>query len=306
MNNKTHLLDSLLGIGSPMITSTPEKFFALFEEKFGLHDLGISSKALFDWKNSGLLPDNKNEGRNHRFSFIELMYMYLIRDLREMGYPIRKTLQVRAELLQKHDSIEAIKSLDYEKVEKIKQQGFDADVYDEILRKKDEIVKSAEKIPAQYRYISAFAILLFIVISERKNLILIITNSGGVALEEINKQGQATGSFHTRQAHIQIPLFNYFLSFMSVDKYIGLFVDYQLLDDKEMFILNQVREGKYDEITINFKDSEAVRMKCTKELRPDSDARLREIFMKGGYQDLEIKSRDGKISYAKLSTHKKL
>ena len=50
--------------------------------------------------------------------------------------------------------------------------------------------------------------------------------------------------------HIAIPIFHYLAQFVSINRYRDLFLEYRLLNDQELVILDLVKKGKYKEISI--------------------------------------------------------
>ncbi len=92
------------------------------------------------------------------------------------------------------------------------------------------------------------------------------------------------------------------LELSSTDATEPLYVPYHLLDKQEMHILEHVRSGQYTEIKIQLTKKESIKLELTEEIKVDNAARVEEIFLKGAYQDLRMKTQDGVISYGTMKT----
>ncbi len=89
-------------------------------------------------------------------------------------------------------------------------------------------------------------------------------------------------------------------------KYKSFYLDFKLLDEQELLILEHVRSGKYKEITVTLSKGDAITLELTEELKIDNAKRLQEILLKGAYQDLQVITREGEIKYSKIKTKKQI
>ena len=79
------------------------------------------------------------------------------------------------------------------------------------------------------------------------------------------------------------------------------------LTKKEKKVLEELRSGNVKELTIQFKDNqlESIKIKSSKQI-PDAEKRLNELLLQGGYQDICIKTQNGKICHYENTTNIKL
>jgi hypothetical protein len=71
-----------------------------------------------------------------------------------------------------------------------------------------------------------------------------------------------------------------------------------------MFILEHVRNGHYKEIKIRFSKKDSITLELTEEFKADHAARIQDIILKRGYQDIELKTINGVIKYSTRKTSK--
>jgi hypothetical protein len=67
-----------------------------------------------------------------------------------------------------------------------------------------------------------------------------------------------------------------------------------------------LREGKAKSITIRFKNQKPNIIEVTQERKIYAEARLSEVMLNRGYQDIIIKTENGNIAVTNITTKKKL
>lgn len=79
------------------ISNYVEHFYV---KKFSIKDTKLSYKIINDWSRYGLLLDIDREDNTWRkFSIIDLIWIYIVRELRSVGFSIRKILKIKDNLL---------------------------------------------------------------------------------------------------------------------------------------------------------------------------------------------------------------
>src|SRR5437868_6792542 len=92
--------------GKDLFKTLEENFFS---EEFTLKDLNISARRLMNWSEEGLLPESDRErDGNHRFSFVDLIWLKLVFDLRSNGFQLYKIKRVKEFLLKKRTILEIL------------------------------------------------------------------------------------------------------------------------------------------------------------------------------------------------------
>ncbi len=319
MTEKDRFIEKLIGFDSfSQIAETPDDLLQLFEERFKLNDLSISARVLLHWKQKGLLPDKhdyltfsdgelfssetEEKWKANRFNFFELVYLFIIQDLREMGFSIDKLKLVKTGLYQKYDFSALLSTLGKEKIEEIKKQGEDTSILEEVLLKKQEIQAAHLEGPEYLKYIPILHAAIFAAIFNKADIRVIISPQGFVSFDSISSAGQRDSHLNNYRPHIVLPIFNYLLHFLSIDKYQKLLVPYKLLNKQEKLILEHVRSGQYKEIKIRFNRRNSIRLELKEEIKLDNAARLEEILVKGAYQDLLLTTEKGVVKYSTIKT----
>lgn len=72
---------------------------SFYEKKFSIKDIEFSYKIINDWESYGLLLEQeREENKWKKFSKVELCWIYLIKELREIGFSRDKILKIKSNL----------------------------------------------------------------------------------------------------------------------------------------------------------------------------------------------------------------
>jgi len=75
-------------------------------KQFIMKDLGVTSRVFNHWALKGLVDIRpKQNGHNHIFSFVELIWFNIVKELREFGFPLDKIKLVYDSLMEKFDFV---------------------------------------------------------------------------------------------------------------------------------------------------------------------------------------------------------
>lgn len=281
----------------------------LFNEEFTLKNLcsnDVTSRHLQYWFDNGLLPDsNRKQDENHKFNFVELIWIRLITELRVLGFPITKIRIVKESLLKKKSLPEHLGLTDtssmaecYYKMFKDKLKITDKEKFIKSLPAADSLnTKHSKKISILH-----FLILLFI--DQRENAKLIILN-GGESFPFVSKSDHANPAIVElleKETYISVPLFKLISDFIEDEKNYDFISKAQILNDNELKILFLLRNGKFDSMTIHFKNGAPFLIEPTKRMKLSSDNKLSEILLKRGYERIEVVTQDGNITYSPKTT----
>jgi DNA-binding transcriptional MerR regulator len=286
----------------------PVEFAKLFVPIFTLKDLDISARVLQNWYNNGLLPTKEKKPGKHRFSFIELIYLYMLQDLRDIGFPLSRIRTFRDKIFAKVDPVDVVKLIlkdyDYNTI-KEKQKGTIDDETKGQIDAKNSLIKALEQIPKANRLTSSLSVLILFAVAQKMEISVHVFQDGSFVGEASRKEVYDPAINTESKLRIVLPLFNYLQKFLSKEKYLGILNEYMLINEREQFLLEQVREGKYTSMKITFKQGEIELIEMTREKKLENAARLDEILLKGGYQSLELKTQEGTITYSTLTDKKK-
>lgn len=79
-----------------------------------------------------------------------------------------------------------------------------------------------------------------------------------------------------------------------------------MLSEKDIMILEQLKKNDIDSITVKFHNGTPNIMEVKKQKKVQIQARLSEVLLKGGFEDIVLKSKQGAIYYSQLTTKTKL
>ncbi len=279
-----------------------EAFVNFFSEEFSLKDLDVSARVLENWYKKGLLPYEKLTFKFHRFDFSSYIWMNIVTELRKVGLPIQKIQKVKTYLLQELSFQQVFSSFSLESfTEEIKKLGvLGQEEQDKLInqyKSGQQLCHDIEKIP--------FTLLSLVVIKslmQKKSVILMINSETDSVFFSDILLNKKTEEKLFEDTHIMIPLNKFFTRFISTTKNLNFLAKTQILNEKELFILSQIKDGKADSIIIRFKKRKPVMLEVVKEKKIKSEAKLSEILLKGKYQELEVKTQEGHITYTNVKT----
>lgn len=276
----------------------------LFTEEFTLKNLDVSARVLQHWSERGLLPDKKRkEDENHKFNFIELIWLKLVLELRLIGFPIERIKKVKKALLEKQSLLTLLN---------IKPNENIADRLYPILasRIKDkeafyEVFSSNEKIKKADTFkLSILHLLIILFIDNRYHIKFIVFSDGQMLpyIPEIHDKEPSLVEHIEKETTISIPLFKLILNFMDDERNYNFISKGVILNSNELQILATIRSGKFNKITIHFKDRKPKVIEATELIKISKEARLSEILLNREYEKLEITTNQGNIAYVPKTT----
>jgi DNA-binding transcriptional MerR regulator len=87
----------------------------IFKPVLTVNDLGISYRTINNWEANGLMLTGRKNSRDwHKFSFVDFVWLNIVFELRQLGFPLKKIQKLKAFLSENIDdeSIFAIKRLE--------------------------------------------------------------------------------------------------------------------------------------------------------------------------------------------------
>ena len=102
-----------------------------------------------------------------------------------------------------------------------------------------------------------------------------------------------------RNSYVSISLTSIIADFYKINTPEKLFNDYHFISSQEFLILKVLKEENINSVTINFtRDGKMDRLEIRKSKEIDLASRVIDNIIKNGYEDLSIKSANGKILYS--------
>lgn len=266
---------------------------------FTIQDIGVSYRWLDHWYSKGLLFSSYEKHRWKRFNLIEYVWIKIILKIREFNMSL-KTVSAVKELLDYKFTIEDLLKNPEINFNKIITQFAPSGKSQEVqkLLIEPEIKKNIEEMRFN---------LLEIIITD----ILLLGNCYSIL---INPDGEAIPVKYSYLELISdVPEFKNFIyrSFVSIS-ITAILRDYiiekelilnnrkrlALLTEEETIILNTIRQDDLKSVIIRFdNDKKMSLLEEVREKKIDGAIRLAELIMTKGYQDVTIKTQNGKIVY---------
>jgi len=288
-----------------------------FTQDFVIQDIGISSRVMSYWNEMGLMPDKPRiENSTYRFNFSELLWFFLVRELREFGYPINNIKDLKEIFFKPLDYTEYFKDLTHKEKDKILKRLNHVTFKDEVLKKQfiEAFMSGLENTGKRRKTINYNMLNIFInsFIFYRDEIKLLIDVKGNlIPLFETDKDEATYEKLMNqvefdRESFITISLAKFFRKFILNKAHFNFIRENNILNENEAHILSLVREGKAKSITIRFKDEKPYLLEVTKERKVHAEARLSEVLLSRGYQDISMKTENGNIVVSNFVTKEKL
>lgn len=276
----------------------------LLSEEFTLNDLGVSARRLQNWSDTGLLPDRERETHaNHRFSFVGLIWLKLVIELRGMGIPLQIIKEAKKHLLKKTTLNEIIGLTNDKEVAEwlykiwsdkisVSKEKFIKDFTDKGLYKKIQ----SKKVSVLY-----WLILLFL--QKRDPISIIVFNSGAATgIIQNEPQDDEVTMYLAKNTHITVPLYKLILNFIDDKENFNFLSKAKILNEQELKILWLLSTGNFITMTIHFKNEKPFIIETKEKSKVSKEARLSEILLTKGYQKIEVTTQDGEITYSPITT----
>ncbi|MBU0489888.1 MAG: helix-turn-helix domain-containing protein [Bacteroidetes bacterium] len=283
---------------------------------FVVQDIGVSSRVFSHWAEMGLIDVPESDKRVKRlFNLTELIWLKLVHRLREFGYPIEKIRILKELLITPFDFGYLIKNLT-----KAEKQRFLKKIDKAFLRDDIEVQKLKKTVEKELECVkendpALMNCYMFMVITEfllyRRDVRFLIDLNAACIIDtgDIDHNNTETDmpliEFDT-DSYLNISMVSLLKSIVTDERKIKFIKGNRLLNENELHILSLLREGKAKSITIKFKNQKPHFIEVTQERKVYAEARLSEVMLGKGYQDITIKTENGTIAVTNITTRKKL
>jgi DNA-binding transcriptional MerR regulator len=266
-----------------------------FDEMFTLKDLGVSARVLQNWSENGLLIEKeRGKDMNHKFNFIELMWLKIILELRQYGFPLEKIKRVKESIVNRKSFPEAFNWKTDEdivdgiygkwiKPETDKKKFRDSILKSDVIKK----IKNKKFIPLQ------FFILNYL--KERHNAKILISEYGDAAHYVEEEFIPNVRDILDKESYLSIPLYKLILNFVKDEKKFQLIPQTGILTNDEIHILVLIKSGLFKDIKITFKNNKPLYLEAKRNIDIVKEARLYELFLTGAYEEITVINNNGII-----------
>jgi hypothetical protein len=276
--------------------------------KYAREVVDIPARILNHWDKMDLMINKNPNGAKYSFSLVEAFWLKLIQKLRIYNLPLPLIKQLKLELcaVRNADDFQAIdkldadiltsldKSLTKSEIEKVLQSSEFRDMFNKV---RPNLLES---------------ILLDMIIA-RFDIRLLFNENGEVFLfnderpysDEVDKQKL---NVFLVKSYLNVSLFDIIkdlIKFLGEDE---CSKSPNILSKEEATVLKHLREGDVSkiEITFNDKTKKPETIKVTKKSSVSNFSRIQDLILRNGYQDITIKTQNGKVAHCESTTKHKL
>ena len=282
----------------------------MFEESFLLSDIGLSAKTAFDWSNGGIYLRERKSKHRRKYNGVEYVWLRLVKELREFGLPIQSILNLKNYLLSEMDLKEHCTS--FFESEQMDDEHWNAFIKDiqKTFKTPDNLIKTIEKDKKKVNLSNTkLSVLLFSTILSQSNVHLAIAKDGNcIVFDESPMEDLFTSSMIMNQPYISIPLNHIVSEFIGREDLYILNLNESVVDlsEEEIKVIDLIREGGIDSLTVKFVDGEVnlIETEETIDIK-DTKGRLVDLIQRGSYQEISYKTVKGKIVSVKRKTKHK-
>jgi hypothetical protein len=270
--------------------------------RFRLSDLKINPRNAVHWELKGAFLNKKPEGKWHILDLTEATWILIVKKLREYNFNLELIIDLKDSFLN-----QKTKFNDDNKLLQIKN----------VLRQLsteniDHIINSNEFDSFIDKMTLSILEMIIMDILNLRNQYKILFNLEGQYV--ILKDGSIDNPMNDSIAEIQSQ--SHFS--LNINEIIGeilgkmdlntAFSSYQMISKNEMEILKLLRDddAKSIEIKMNPQTSKPEKIEIKKIIKPGLKTRLDQIVMKNGYQEIIVKSQNGKIFHCENKIKQKL
>lgn len=270
--------------------------------RFRLSDLKINPRNAVHWELKGAFLNKKPEGKWHLLDLTEATWILIVKKLREFNFNLELIIDLKDSFLN-----QKTKFNDDNKLLQIKN----------VLRQLsteniDHIINSNEFDSFIDKMTLSILEMIVMDILNLRNQYKILFNLEGQYV--ILKDGSIDNPMNDSIAEIQSQ--SHFS--LNINEIIGellgkmdlntAFSSYQMISKSEMEILKLLRndDAKSIEIKMNPQTSKPEKIEIKKIIKPGLKTRLDQIIMKNGYQEIIVKSQNGKIFHCENKIKQKL
>lgn len=274
------------------------------EKHFKTKDLLIEGelnlqRKLSNWQDNGILPRGHDYHVKKEFTFLEVVWIYIVTDLRKLGYSqslIQKVMFQLFEQMTVADLLDSMSEL-YDKTEKISREEFDQ--LDEHGQSESSVgfIKSAID---NYNPMTLSVVVADCLYS-RDRVYLSFSQKGSVRPFKIENlmDGESVELGLLEEACIVIPIHDIISRIVKNMPIKYVLPKLPILTKDELYIIEQIRNDKVQNINIEFDASNEIKIIRSRE--PGGMTRLEQelleaVLTKGAYEQITVEGEDGKVA----------
>ena len=268
----------------------------------------MNDAGLFDYNYIERGVPTKKGGKNKpsKTNLVFLFWLMIAMELREFGFVKTKLHKVKAYLFDEIDVMERIK-FDTDKLSLLNildKFDFEDNQKKEVLGKK--ISSGAFLNSIKETKVSRMFLTIFKLVSSGRDISLYIDKTGqAIFVDEfdLTKEELKELSYDSR---IVLPLKKYLLHFIGEYAESEYLTRTNILTEQEVYILNEFKRNDILSFTVKFHKGKPNTYEVKSLRKTDASARLSEVLLKRGFEDIILKTKQGSIYYSEFTKKTKL
>lgn len=291
-----------------------EKYPKLIEPICKPSVLGFTRREFFYWTEIGAIDINKNEDGQSpwsRINLLQVIWIRIVQELRLFNFPFTAIVQLKSELLKN-----ILKTFldESEKVKIILENTTLNKEFIESYMKLIEEGKNSEQTEDPFlELVTPLGSMLFEIFMLQRKISLHIYKENeqykflfqGYSLQHLSNSEL---DFIKNKTHITLFLNEIIADYLVDTEYEKINKQFGFITEKEIEILEAIRDKEISEITINKDKNESLTYTCTKrsELKDEQVQMIKRILRMNEFNDVRVVLRNDKHIYLENKTRKKL
>ncbi|MDG1147643.1 MAG: MerR family transcriptional regulator [Crocinitomicaceae bacterium] len=298
-------LEKLLASGKQLAAEYPGIFKEINEPRYSIGDIGLNSRILNYWEKKGLFLKEHDPRKRKKFDLVDSVWMKMIQKLRQFDISLVAINNIKNLLVSRPEINESNKDA----IEKVVLDLCSEDDRDaaRLFVQSKEFSTMMEKIELNLLQVVVMDVILL-----RNQYSLLINAEGELMPFKINEL-----EFLMQQEEWRKLFSNSHVS-ISVNELLEGLVDelgeveasnVKILSEDEMKVLNALKEDGVKTVEINISQDgsrKAEKITLTKSEVIDDSKRMSELMLRNKYEDITVKSENGKIVYCERKEKRKL
>ncbi len=271
--------------------------------RYTVTDVGVSSRVMSYWASEELLFEDFKDHKWRMLDLVSLVWMIMIKQMREYGIPFKTIKKIREELqpqdlmdfvLSSGDLREMITHL----AKKDNQEVPDLNRLLEDPRVREE-VKSA--------FPNFLKILILYALISKEHLAILVNQEGDIVpyLEKYREEYLKDNSLRRflLGTYLTVSISGILVDFFTAYNPDFLSQELMLITKEECAVLKAIRLPGIKSVMVKLnQQGEFDLLEVTREHKVDRAAKLYEIFLQDGYEDITIKTQNGNVVHCQNTT----
>lgn len=243
-----------------------------------------------------LLPPQETEGKRRKFSFFDLVWLGIVLELRAYGMEKEKIAVLKEELMVTPDYAKLLKTISERRAEfeetmraslNLTEEGT-RQIIDTLLAKKQELLRQDTTLLATYLYYT---------VTKETPVSLLVSKDGHHQLRPMDVAESDLppldgGPFATSYLTLSL---DGILRFYAALPLVTPSIKKVFLTEREQALIEETRKEGLKSVTVRFRNGKMEQLESTKQKKVSVEARLTEMLIKGGYEDIKITTEKGRI-----------